>query len=93
VEATDKHNPNTRPCASGQPNARLAPTPSAVMMAICSMAPGTTVPLTAIRSPGLKCRPTPNISSTTPMSASCSVRCWSITTPGLKGPTTTPASR
>ena len=93
VEATDKQRPNTSPWPQGQPKNSPAPMPSPTMPTICRKAPGSTVFFTSRRSRGLKCRPTPNISSTTPISASCRVRCWSIITPGLNGPTTTPASR
>ncbi len=40
-----------------------------------------------------KCRPTPNISRMTPISASSLARFWSATKPGVNGPTATPASR
>ncbi len=40
-----------------------------------------------------KCRPTPNISRMTPISASCDASDMSPTNPGVNGPIITPASR
>ena len=45
--------------------------PTVPVIAICSSAPGTTIARTAIRSRSEKCSPTPNISSTTPISDAC----------------------
>ena len=45
--------------------------PSSVATAICTSAPGSAILRTASRSSSEKCRPTPNISSITPISASC----------------------
>ena len=56
-------------------------------------APGTAIRLTEARSRSEKCRPTPNISSITPTSASCVARPTSATKPGVCGPSATPASR
>lgn len=60
---------------------------------ICTTAPGTAILRTASRSPSEKCRPTPNISSMTPISASWLAMAASATKPGVNGPITTPASR
>ena len=65
----------------------------AVATTICSSAPGTAMRLTASRSFSEKCRPTPSISSITPISASCPARSTSATKPGVAGPISTPASR
>ena len=67
--------------------------PSAVATAICATAPGIAMPLTARRSRSEKCVPTPNISSITPISASCGARCASATQPGVYGPSAMPAMR
>ncbi len=45
--------------------------PSAVAIAICTTAPGMAIRFTASRSRSEKCRPTPNISSITPISDNC----------------------
>jgi hypothetical protein len=49
--------------------------------------------LTASRSSSDRCRPTPNIKSITPISASWDATPTSATIPGVAGPMTTPASR
>ncbi|EEG85673.1 hypothetical protein PROPEN_02481 [Proteus penneri ATCC 35198] len=48
---------------------------------------------TAIRSFNEKCKPTPNISRITPISASSGAREVSATKPGVNGPASTPAAR
>lgn len=67
--------------------------PSAVATIICTTAPGTAIRRTASRSPKEKCRPTPNISSITPISANWLAMAMSATKPGVYGPITTPASK
>ena len=67
--------------------------PSSVATAICTTAPGTAMRLTAIRSSSEKCRPTPNISSITPISASWLASPMSATKPGVVGLITMPAIR
>ncbi len=67
--------------------------PSSVAVPIWTMAPGTAIAFTESRSFSEKCRPTPNISRMTPISASSLARFWSATKPGVKGPTATPATR
>ena len=70
VEATDSVMPNTRPAPHDQSHQVASPKPIASAAAICSSAPGSAMPRTFIRSSREKCRPTPNISSITPISAS-----------------------
>ena len=67
--------------------------PISVATAICPIAPGTATFFTESRSRSEKCRPTPNISRMTPISASSVARFALATKPGVKGPMTTPASR
>jgi len=67
--------------------------PSSVAMPICTTAPVTATRLTASRSSSEKCRPTPNISSITPISDSCEAMAMSATKPGVAGPMAMPASR
>ncbi len=62
-------------------------------MTICPIAPGIAMRLTAMRSDTEKCRPTPNMSSITPISASCGASVASATNPGVNGPTAMPATR
>ena len=93
VLATDRHRPNTMAAPRSQPQSMATPPPSAVATAICTTAPGTAIFLTDIRSASEKCRPTPNISSITPISASWPARPTSATKPGVAGLTTMPASR
>ena len=64
-----------------------------VATAICTTAPGTAMAFTDSKSFIEKCRPTPNISRITPISASSLARPWSATKPGVNGPTATPASK
>ncbi|GJE31574.1 hypothetical protein LDDCCGHA_1754 [Methylobacterium oxalidis] len=55
----------------------------AVATAICTMAPGSAMPRTAIRSLIEKCSPTPNISRITPISASWPASSLLPTKPGV----------
>jgi len=93
VEAVASEKPKITPCSGGQPISVATPQPSTVATAIWPMAPGMAMAFTAIRSLSEKCRPTPNISSITPISASWLASAWSATKPGVNGPTTTPATR
>jgi hypothetical protein len=67
--------------------------PRRVATAIWAIAPGIATVHPERRSFSEKCRPTPNISRMTPISASAPASAWSATKPGVCGPTTTPASR
>src|SRR5260221_646487 len=93
VLATDKARPKTKLVPADQPSSRARPMPSSADTAICTTAPGITMLRTESRSLSEKCRPTPNISRITPISASCDATFWSATQPGVRGPTATPASR
>ena len=93
VLATDRHRPNTSEAIGVQPQARPVTRPRPVATPICTMAPGTAMRLTASRSSNEKCKPTPNISSITPISASCADSPASPTKPGVAGPIITPATR
>ena len=93
VLATDSARPNTTASPTGQPQLTAAAPPSTVAAAICTTAPGAAILRTASRSSSEKCRPTPNISSITPISASWPASATSATKPGVPGPIITPASR
>ena len=93
VLATDSASPNTSPGPQSHPSSHARPIPMSVANAICPMAPGMAMALTASSSFIEKCNPTPNIRRITPSSASCSARLWSATKPGVNGPATTPAIR
>ena len=93
VLATARAMPSTSPEAGGHPKASPMARPSRVETPLWSRAPGIAIPLTASRSLTWKCRPTPNIRRTTPISASWAARPTSPTKPGVWGPMTTPASR
>jgi hypothetical protein len=93
VLATESASPNTSAAPKLQPQNMAVPMPSAVATAICSKAPGIAMRLTASRSFSEKCRPTPSISSITPISASWPARSTSATKPGVAGPISTPAKR
>ena len=69
VLATDSESPNTSAPPRLHPHQVASAIPSAVATIICTTAPGTAILRTASRSPSEKCRPTPNISSITPISA------------------------
>ena len=60
---------------------------------VAGSAPGTATPRTASSSSRWNCRPTPNISRITPISASCSAIAKSTVMPGVFGPTSVPASK
>ncbi len=93
VLATDSARPNTSAAPIGQPHESDMAAPISVAATICTSAPGSAMRRTASRSSSEKCRPTPNISSITPISASCAAMAASATKPGVKGPMMTPASR
>ena len=93
VLATERARPKISPAPSDQPISRARPTPIAVATAIWPSAPGTAIVLTESRSFSEKCRPTPNISRMTPISANSVASFPSATKPGVKGPIATPASR
>ena len=91
--ATDSARPNTRPAPIDQPSQWPSAMPSSVAQAICAMAPGTAIARTESSCSSEKCRPTPNISRMTPISASSLASVWSATKPGVAGPISTPAMR
>ena len=93
VLATDSARPKTSdpPKLQPQPMATLAP--SKVATPICSTAPGNAIFCTSSRSSSEKCRPTPNISSITPISASSFAIPASPTKPGVNGPMRIPANK
>ena len=93
VEAVASEKPKTRPATWPQPIIIARPQPSTVATAICATAPGMAMFFTDIRSRSEKCRPTPNISRITPISASCGAISASPTKPGVNGPATIPAIR
>ena len=93
VLATDNESPNTIAPPSGQPHQSAIAAPSAVATVICTIAPGNAILRTDNRSPSEKCKPTPNISNITPISASWRAISTSATNPGVAGPIITPASR
>ncbi len=93
VEATDSARPKMNAADRLHPHVNARAPPSAVATTICSKAPGNATRRTRMRSPGEKCRPTPNISRMTPTSASCDARPMSPTKPGELGPSRIPASR
>ena len=67
--------------------------PGAVAKRICPIAPGMAMARTASRSLMEKCRPTPNISRITPISASWCAILTSAMYPGVEGPMMIPATR
>ncbi len=93
VLATARAMPSTSPEATDHPKATPMARPSSVDTPLWRRAPGIAIPLTARRSLKWKCRPTPNIRRTTPISASCEASPTSPTKPGVWGPMATPASR
>jgi hypothetical protein len=93
VLATDSASPNTSAAPGLQPHHIARPPPRSVATAICASAPGSAILRTARRSSREKWRPTPNISSMTPISASCAAMLASATKPGVNGPMITPANR
>ena len=78
-----KARPKTSPTPTDQPRNKATPRPSMVETAICVMAPGTISAQRATMSLNEKCRPTPNISRMTPISANCAARSASPTKPGV----------
>ena len=70
VLATERQRPNTIAPAQPQPSACTAAAPSAVATTLCTMAPGIAMRRTASSSSRWNCRPTPNMSRMTPISAS-----------------------
>ncbi|TWG87000.1 hypothetical protein L602_001900000030 [Cupriavidus gilardii J11] len=93
VLAHDSDRPNTSPLPHDHPHHQATAMPSTVASVICTTAPGTAMRLTASRSLSEKCRPTPNISSITPISDNCEANCTSATKPGVPGPMMMPAAR
>ena len=93
VLATESARPNTIPAIRLQPQNVARPQPMAVAVAICTTAPGRAIFFTDIRSSSEKCRPTPNISSITPISASWPASAVSAMKPGVWGPSRMPASK
>ena len=69
-----------------QPQSDVTAIPSTVATAIWTMAPGRAIRRTANRSSREKCKPTPNINSITPISASWRDSSTSATKPGVAGP-------
>ena len=76
-----------------QPHIVAIAVPIAVATAICTSGPISTMRRTAIRSATEKCRPTPNISRITPMSASWPAIEVVATMSLANRPITTPATR
>ena len=93
VLATDMLRPSTMPAPRLHPHNAARPMPSGVASRICPTAPGIATPRTASRSEAEKCRPTPNISRMTPISASCEASSASAMKPGVNGPIRMPATR
>ena len=93
VLAQESERPKIRPAPQLQPHQLAASMPNAVASPICTTAPGTAMRFTASRSRNEKCRPTPNISSITPISESWEAIWTSATKPGVAGPIRMPASR
>ena len=93
VLATESAVPNTRLGPRSQPQDRAIRVANPVAAAIWTMAPGTAMRWTAIRSRMEKWSPTPNIISMTPISASSVVSSMSATYPGVAGPMRIPATR
>ncbi len=68
VLAHESAKPNMSPSPNVQPHQLAKPMPNNVAIAICTMAPGSAMRLTDIKSLIEKCKPTPNISNITPIS-------------------------
>eukprot|EP00952_Eustigmatos_sp_NYUAD-ZCMA_P007016 29925-Eustigmatos_ZCMA.PRE.1 len=75
--------PSTTAGPSAQPHQLARAVPMSVATSICTTAPGTAILRTESRSSSEKCRPTPNISSITPISASWEAMSASATKPGV----------
>ena len=67
------------PAPTDQPSHHAMPMPRPVAAAIWTTAPGMAIFRTDSRSSSEKCRPTPNISRMTPISASSLAVPWSAT--------------
>ena len=67
-EREAEHEPGADRTSRAKP---ASPMPSKVATQICADGPGMAIALTERRSSSEKCRPTPNISRMTPISASC----------------------
>ena len=93
VLATDSDMPNTIAAGHANPIACDVVAPSTVMAPLAMTAPGTAMRRTSSSSSTLNCRPTPNMIRMMPISESCSANSWLATSPGVFGPTRTPASR
>ena len=93
VDAHERHMPKTMLCPHGQPQKWASTAPKQVASPIWSIAPGTAIFLTRMRSDIEKCRPTPNISSMTPISESSEAILTSPTNPGVAGEIIIPASK
>ena len=83
VLATDSEMPNTSAPAGVQPHHSASAAPIAVAHIICTTAPGTAILAHREQVLDRECRPTPNISSITPTSASWLARPTSATNPGV----------
>ena len=77
VLVIDSVAPKTMAPMPDHPSMQASAYPSAAEAATCTIAPGTTMARIANRSFSEKCRPTPNISRMTPISANCGARTWS----------------
>ena len=93
VLATERARPNTIPAPKLQPQKDVITIPSAVATAIWAIAPGNAIRRTANKSSKEKCKPTPNINSMTPISASWRDSSTLATKPGVAGPSNMPAIR
>ena len=83
VLATETAMPRIKPLRQLQPIVTASPMQARVAAVLCASAPGIASERTASRSFKLKCRPTPNISRITPISASWDAIFASPTTPGV----------
>ena len=70
VLATDSATPKMSPAPADQPSDQPTSMPSGVATNACASAPGTAMARTDSKSLSEKCKPTPNISRMTPISAS-----------------------
>ena len=94
VLATDSARPNTTAAPKPQSQNNVATVARGRWQRrFARPRPGTAILRTASRSSSEKCRPTPNMRSITPISASCCERSTSATNPGVDGPRITPATK
>ena len=93
VLATDRLSPNTRPAPRLQPQSHAQADAEQRGEHDLADRAGHREPRTASRSDAEKCRPTPNISRMTPISASWPTGRASATKPGVNGPITMPATQ